>query len=160
MDSTTLGRWGRACALPWVVLLALAPAVRHSVGPSGAAVFVVLAHLHAVLVALAFWPCLCIGGLDHQGEALEHRVQPCQQPAFVTVAQGQLHLAASNAEVDVDTRWRFREWRGGCWRRSLRWCEVAGPCSLAIGSRVGPAAVCPHHTGAIAPAAAVLHCPR
>ena len=39
---------------PWVALLAFAPALSSLVGPPGAAVLVVLAHLYAVLAAPAF----------------------------------------------------------------------------------------------------------
>ena len=54
------------------------------------------------------------------------RIEPLQQPALVAVAQGQLHLAASELDVDVDTRWRFRQ------RRDRRRSWLAGRCRLAV----------------------------
>src|SRR5690242_18588984 len=63
------------------------------------------------------------------GEALENRFQSCQQPAFITITQGQLHLAASEFEVDVHRRWCFRERR--CWYVSLRRCRWCIHLSVA-----------------------------
>src|SRR5947209_7043143 len=67
------------------------------------------------------------GGVCGRGvhrEPLEHCIQPRQQPAFVTVAQGQLHLAAADREVHVHAGRCLRQGRRGCW--------MAGCLSLAI----------------------------
>src|SRR5262245_3874507 len=53
MVCTPLGRWGRACALPWLALFALAPALSGLMRPPRAAVFVVQLHLDAMLAAPA-----------------------------------------------------------------------------------------------------------
>ncbi len=93
---------------------------------------VVQLHGHAMLGAV--W-CF-IGRLDHEREPLQHRFEALQQPALVAVAQGQLHLAAAELKVHVDTRWRFRQRRGGDRRRGLRWSRPAGRCGLAVRWRV------------------------
>src|SRR5947207_7055546 len=99
-----LAQWGRAYALPSLTLLTFAPAAVYQLG--GAVPPLALgARFHR---AMRGAPRCLIGGLDHQGKPLEHRVEPLQQPALVAVAQRQLHLAAAELEVDVDTRWRLR----------------------------------------------------
>src|SRR5262249_35824504 len=108
--------WGRGFPpvwiFPWCPLLALAPALLGPVGPPRAAGFGRVLHLDAVLWAPAGGPALCIGRLYDQGEALQHRFQPCQQSAFVTVTQGQLHLAAAHLQVHVHTGRCLGKWWG------------------------------------------------
>ena len=102
---------------PWLTLPAFTPAAVYQLG--GAVPALALgARFHR---AMRGAPRCLIGGLNHEGKLLEHRFEPLQQPALVTVAQGELHLAAGELDVDVDTRWRFRQRRGGDRWRSLRW---------------------------------------
>src|SRR6266540_2069198 len=123
-------------ALSSIWLLALAPAASGFVRPPGAAVFVLLLERDAMRGA----PRRLVGGLDHQREPLQHRVEAWQQAALVTVAQRQLHLAAGEFEVDVDRCWRFRQRRAGDRRRDLRlrWWRLAGRGSWVVGGRVPP----------------------
>ena len=99
-----------------VALAPLAPAVGRLVAvPLASVLAVVQLHLHAVPGAPAVRPCLRIGGLDYQGEALQHHVQPGQQAPLVTVAQGQLPLTAGPFEVHVPARGCLRQRRGVCY---------------------------------------------
>src|SRR5262249_11564743 len=55
---------------------------------------------------------------EHPGEALQDRIEALQQPALIAIAQGQLHLAPAQFEMDVYTRrclWEGRGWDWGCW---------------------------------------------
>src|SRR6266849_4980093 len=125
--SALLGKWGRACALPWLTLPAFTPGA--------------IGHFHRAVPAFALGAWFHgamrgalrggVRGLRRCGEALENGVQPCQQAAFVRVAQGQLHLAPCDFGADVHRRWRLRQWRGGSVR--LRWGWLRGWLSLAVG---------------------------
>src|SRR5262249_2200982 len=115
-----------------MVLLALTPALWSPVGPPGVAVFVILAHLHPVRAAPALGRLsLPVSGLNPQGKALQHCLEACQQPAFVSIAQGQLHLAAAQLQVHIDAGRRLGKWWGGdC---GLRLCALASGASLQRG---------------------------
>ena len=88
-------------------------------------------HGHAMRGALR---CGVVCGLGRHGEPLQHRFETLQQPALVTVAQRELHLAAGELDVDVDTRWCLRQRHAGDRQRGLRWGWLARRGRLAVGS--------------------------
>src|SRR5262245_6045757 len=73
---------------------------------------------HACCTSLLGVPA-CLFRLLLCGKALEQRFQPCQQALFVTIAQGHLHLAARQGDMDIRTGrslWQCENWltRGTC----------------------------------------------
>src|SRR5262245_58268072 len=114
-------------------------------GPPGAALLVVLAHLHAMFVTPAFGLCLLALGLILGGEAVQQRFEPGQQALFVTVAQRDLHLTASQDDIDIGAGrclWQCRDWLtlGLSLGWLCRWLSgaIAGIvklCQLGLGQR-------------------------
>src|SRR5262245_30438370 len=93
----------------WLALqLALAPrAVRCFVALPGTALVVLLCHFHAMLQAPALRRGLC-GRRRLNWEPRQQGGQTLQEPAFITIPQGDLHLAASEGDVTVDRGRRLR----------------------------------------------------
>src|SRR5262245_59633132 len=95
---------------PWWALLAFAPTLSGLVGPPGAAILVVLAHLHAVLAAPAFGLYLLAFGLILYGKAREQRFQPCQQALFIAIPERHLHRATIQGDMHIGAGRRL--WQG------------------------------------------------
>src|SRR5215211_4719313 len=104
-------------ALPPLPLPAFAPALARAVGPPGAAILDRLLHRHLMLGAP---PLPLAGGLRRwlrlRG-ALEHCFQPHEQAGLVMIAQGQVHHAAAEFEMDIHAG-------GSLWQRLGGWAGV------------------------------------
>src|SRR5262245_47335485 len=70
-------------------------------------------HLHAMLATPAFRLYLLALGLLLCGKALEQRFQSCQQALFIAIPEGDLHLAASQGDMDIGAGrclWQCGDW--------------------------------------------------
>jgi len=87
------------------------------VRPPGAALFLVLRHLHLVQYAPTLPPALGCAWGDRlrSGVLLQHGLQALEQAGFVGISERELHLSAFKQNVTIGAGWRLGQGRW-CWR--------------------------------------------